>query len=112
MARPGAIAEIHATGIDRAGSADNPARNHAGSAGSRWPAPRGLDLVAGSATLAAEAVRAVDGLSAGRAEGDLGLTAAGRACCSEHLTGTAIAAVTAAAATAAVATRAAAGTVA
>src|SRR6266550_1070238 len=70
-----------------------------------------MGLVAGTATLAAEAVRAVDGLAAGRAERDLGLAAARRAGCREHLAGTAVSAVAATAA-AAVTTAAAASAVA
>src|SRR5580765_5278060 len=59
-----------------------------------------MGLVAGTATLAAEAVRAVDGLAAGRAERDLGLAATRRAGCREHLAGTAVSAVAATAAAA------------
>src|SRR5215207_6486436 len=59
-------------------------------------------LVGAATTLAAEAVGAVDGLSAGRAERDLGVLAAGRARGAEHLAGTAVAAVAATTAAAAV----------
>ena len=47
-----------------------------------------------AAALAAEAVAAVDGLAARRAEGDRGLLAAGRARGGEHLAGSAIVATT------------------
>src|SRR6266446_756088 len=61
-----------------------------------------MGLVGAPATLAAEAVRAVNGLATGRAEGDLSLLAAVRACRAEHLARPAVA-VSTAAATAAVA---------
>src|SRR6185503_19745341 len=63
-----------------------------------------MDLVGAAAPLAAEAVRAIDGLAARRAEGDLSLLAAVRARGAEHLARPAVATVAAAAtATAAVA---------
>src|SRR3954454_11804299 len=71
-----------------------------------------MGLVGAAPTLAAEAVRAVDRLAAGRAERDLGVLAAGRARGGEHLAGAAVATVAAATTTAAAVATAAAGAVA
>ena len=49
-----------------------------------------MGLVAAASALAAEAVRAIDGLAAGRAERDLGFAAAACARCAEHLARTAV----------------------
>jgi hypothetical protein len=61
-------------GIERPGSTDGPGRGSTLSrSAKRRPAPGGSTLAA----LASEAVAAIDGLAAGRAERDLGILAAG-----------------------------------